>query len=62
VVVFYLNFAIARMIIISLKAVFDTLLSCLNHFPLFAIMLKVKDPRRLPGRFGSFSSVEMGMY
>ncbi|KAI1489239.1 N-acetylglucosaminyl transferase component-domain-containing protein [Biscogniauxia mediterranea] len=49
VVVFYLNFAIARMVIISLKAVFDTLLSCLNHFPLFALMLRAKDPRRLPG-------------
>jgi phosphatidylinositol N-acetylglucosaminyltransferase subunit Q len=49
VVVFYLNFAIARMMIISLKAVFDTLLSCLNHFPLFALMLRVKDPKRLPG-------------
>ena len=50
VVVFYLNFAIARMVIISLKAVFETLLSCLNHFPLFALMLRVKDPRRLPGK------------
>ncbi|KAK4124495.1 Gpi1-domain-containing protein [Parathielavia appendiculata] len=49
VVVFYLNFAIARMAIISLKAVFDTMLSCLNHFPLFALMLRVKDPGRLPG-------------
>ncbi|KAF4508480.1 hypothetical protein G6O67_004851 [Ophiocordyceps sinensis] len=49
VVVFYLNFAIARMVIISMKAGFDTLLSCLNHFPLFALMLRVKDPRRLPG-------------
>ncbi|KAK4107411.1 Gpi1-domain-containing protein [Canariomyces notabilis] len=49
VVVFYLNFAIARMVIISLKAVFDTMLSCLNHFPLFALMLRVKDPGRLPG-------------
>ena len=49
VMVFYLNFAIARMIIISLKAGFDTLLSCLNHFPLFALMLRLKDPRRLPG-------------
>lgn len=55
VVVFYLNFAFARMIIISIKAVFDTLLSCLNHFPLFAVMLRVKDPRRLPGRSSSFS-------
>ncbi|RDA92723.1 hypothetical protein CP533_1426 [Ophiocordyceps camponoti-saundersi (nom. inval.)] len=49
VVVFYLNFAVARMIIITIKAGFDTLLSCLNHFPLFALMLRVKDPRRLPG-------------
>ncbi|GAO17740.1 hypothetical protein UVI_02033420 [Ustilaginoidea virens] len=49
VVVFYLNFAIARMIIISMKAGFDTLLSCLNHFPLFAVMLRVKDEKRLPG-------------
>lgn len=49
VVVFYLNFAIARMVIISLKAVFDTMLSFLNHFPLFALMLRIKDPGRLPG-------------
>ncbi|RDA86360.1 hypothetical protein CP532_4338 [Ophiocordyceps camponoti-leonardi (nom. inval.)] len=49
VVVFYLNFAVARMIIIFIKAGFDTMLSCLNHFPLFALMLRVKDPRRLPG-------------
>lgn len=53
VVVFYLNFALARMSIISLKAVFDTMLSCLNHFPLFALMLRVKDPRRLPGKVSS---------
>jgi phosphatidylinositol N-acetylglucosaminyltransferase subunit Q len=56
VAVFYLNFAIARMAIISLKAVFDTMLSCLNHFPLFAIMLRVKDPRRLPGMYVSWSN------
>lgn len=49
IVVFYLNFAIARMVIISLKASYDTLLSCLNHFPLFALMLRIKDPQRLPG-------------
>jgi phosphatidylinositol glycan class Q protein len=49
VIVFYLNFALARMVIISLKAIFDTMLSCLNHFPLFALMLRAKDPRRLPG-------------
>jgi len=27
----------------------ETLLACLNHFPLFAIMLRLKDPDRLPG-------------
>ncbi|RDL32540.1 N-acetylglucosaminyl transferas-like protein component Gpi1 [Venustampulla echinocandica] len=49
VIVFYLTFACSRMAIISLKAVLDTLLACLNHFPLFALMLRIKDSRRLPG-------------
>ncbi|KAI9731442.1 MAG: phosphatidylinositol N-acetylglucosaminyltransferase subunit gpi1 [Claussenomyces sp. TS43310] len=49
VIVFYLTFASARMAIISLKAVLDTLLACLNHFPLFALMLRIKDSKRLPG-------------
>ncbi|TKA75329.1 hypothetical protein B0A49_03613 [Cryomyces minteri] len=49
VFVFYLTFASARMAIITLKAVLDTLLACLNHFPLFALMLRIKDSRRLPG-------------
>ena len=49
VVVFYLTFASARMAIIALKACLDTCLACLNHFPLFALMLRLKDSRRLPG-------------
>ncbi|KAM3070100.1 pig-Q [Clarireedia jacksonii] len=49
VIVFYLTFACARMAIISLKAALDTLLACLNHFPLFALMLRLKDSQRLPG-------------
>ena len=49
VLVFYLTFALSRMAIITLKAILDTLLACLNHFPLFALMLRVKDPWRLPG-------------
>lgn len=49
VMVFYLNFAIWRMVIISIKAISDMALSCLNHFPLFAIMLRIKDAGRLPG-------------
>ncbi|KAI9889025.1 MAG: phosphatidylinositol N-acetylglucosaminyltransferase subunit gpi1 [Vezdaea aestivalis] len=49
VAIFYFTFASARMVIISLKATLDTLLACLNHFPLFALMLRIKDSRRLPG-------------
>ena len=49
VVVFYLTFASARMAIISLKATLDACLAFLNHFPLFALMLRVKDSKRLPG-------------
>lgn len=49
VAVFYATFAGARMAIIALKAALDTWLACLNHFPLFALMLRVKDCRRLPG-------------
>ncbi|RMZ84358.1 hypothetical protein DV738_g745, partial [Chaetothyriales sp. CBS 135597] len=48
VVVFYLTFASARMAIISLKASLDTWLVFLNHFPLFALMLRLKDSGRLP--------------
>lgn len=53
VVVFYLTFALARMSIICVKACLDTLLAGLNHFPLFALMLRIKDSRRLPGMYGS---------
>jgi hypothetical protein len=49
IVVFYLAFATARMSIITLKAALDTWLAFLNHFPLFALMLRVKDSQRLPG-------------
>lgn len=49
VFVFYLLFASARIAIITIQALLDTALACLNHFPLFALMLRVKDSRRLPG-------------
>jgi len=49
VLVFYLTFAAARVAVIGLKAVLEMGLTFLNHFPLFAVMLRVKDPKRLPG-------------
>jgi len=51
VFVFYLTFACARVAVISLKAALEIGLACLNHFPLFAVMLRLKDPGRLPGMF-----------
>lgn len=27
----------------------ETILAFMNHFPLFAVMLRLKDPARLPG-------------
>ena len=50
VFVFYLTFACARVGVIVLKAGLEIGLACLNHFPLFAVMLRIKDPGRLPGR------------
>ncbi|KAF9731465.1 hypothetical protein PMIN06_000429 [Paraphaeosphaeria minitans] len=49
VLVFYLLFASARVGVIGLKAILEIGLACLNHFPLFAITLRIKDSRRLPG-------------
>ncbi|KTW29199.1 hypothetical protein T552_01155 [Pneumocystis carinii B80] len=49
ILAFYFTFASARMIIIFIKAILDTALTFTNHFPLFAIMLRIKDPFRLPG-------------
>lgn len=60
VIVFYLTFTSARVAIIFLKAALDTLLACLNHFPLFALMLRVKDSRRLPGEHPSITHTAYG--
>jgi len=49
VMVFYITFAGARMAIITVKACLEVWLAILNHFPLFALMLRVKDSKRLPG-------------
>jgi phosphatidylinositol glycan class Q protein len=50
VFVFYLTFATARVAVIGLKCALEIGLACLNHFPLFAAMLRLKDSKRLPGK------------
>lgn len=54
VAVFYFACALARSGIIFSKAILDTQLAALNHFPLFALMLRMKDSGRLPGERRSF--------
>ncbi|EMD37659.1 hypothetical protein CERSUDRAFT_50025 [Gelatoporia subvermispora B] len=49
VMTYYALFATTRLLIIIIHAVLDTASALLNHFPLFALMLRIKDPLRLPG-------------
>ncbi|KAJ3322268.1 phosphatidylinositol N-acetylglucosaminyltransferase subunit gpi1 [Boothiomyces sp. JEL0866] len=47
VAVFYLLFSLANVVVVFIQAVLQIILGVLNHFPLFAIMLSIKDPNRL---------------
>lgn len=51
VLVFYLFFAFTRLTIVLTCALLEFTLMCLNHFPLFAILLRFKDHQRVPGGF-----------
>jgi phosphatidylinositol glycan class Q protein len=49
VYVYYLAFGVARFGVVALEVgVIETCLGLLNHLPLFALMLRIKDPHRLP--------------
>ncbi|GBE83546.1 N-acetylglucosaminyl-phosphatidylinositol biosynthetic protein [Sparassis crispa] len=47
---YYALFATTRLAVIMIHATLDTVSALLNHFPLFALMLRYKDPMRIPGR------------
>jgi len=49
ILAYYALFAVMRLFIILLYASMETLLAFMNHFPLFAVVLRIKDPWRLPG-------------
>ncbi|KAI0657593.1 N-acetylglucosaminyl transferase component-domain-containing protein [Cubamyces menziesii] len=49
VLTYYALFATARLAVMMIHAVLDTATALLNHFPLFALLLRAKDPLRLPG-------------
>ncbi|KAF8871005.1 N-acetylglucosaminyl transferase component-domain-containing protein [Mucidula mucida] len=56
VLAYYSLFALMRLAIILLQACLEMQLAFMNHFPLFALMLRAKDPWRLPG--GIYFSIE----
>ncbi|KAJ7112892.1 N-acetylglucosaminyl transferase component-domain-containing protein [Mycena epipterygia] len=56
VLAYYALFAIMRLGTILLNAALETQLAFMNHFPLFALMLRAKDPWRIPG--GIYFAVE----
>jgi len=49
VAVYYLHFSLLRLAIVGIITVLQTGLALLNHLPLFALMLRVKESDRLPG-------------
>ncbi|KAK7045950.1 pig-Q [Paramarasmius palmivorus] len=49
ILAYYSLFALMRLGTIVVQATLETQLAFMNHFPLFALMLRVKDPWRLPG-------------
>ncbi|SPO19858.1 related to GPI1 - required for N-acetylglucosaminyl phosphatidylinositol synthesis [Ustilago trichophora] len=49
VYVYYLAFGLVRFVVVGFEVgVVETCLGLLNHLPLFALMLRFKDPHRLP--------------
>ncbi|KAF6756555.1 phosphatidylinositol N-acetylglucosaminyltransferase subunit GPI1 [Ephemerocybe angulata] len=46
--VYYFLFALARLVSLLIRASLEVCLAFMNHFPLFMLMLKVKDPSRIP--------------
>ncbi|KAJ7078411.1 N-acetylglucosaminyl transferase component-domain-containing protein [Mycena belliarum] len=56
VLAYYALFALMRLATILLNAGLETQLAFMNHFPLFALMLRAKDPWRLPG--GIYFAIE----
>lgn len=47
VAVYYILFSVYRVGIIMVQGILEVLLALLNHFPLFSILLRLKDPHRV---------------
>lgn len=49
VLAFYYSFTVLRMATICFEITLESAIALLNHFPLFALLLRIKDPQRIPG-------------
>lgn len=47
--IFYAFFTILRMTILMPELLLESIMALLNHFPLFVLLLRIKDPKRIPG-------------
>lgn len=49
VLAFYSSYTAFRFATICIEIGIESVIALLNHFPLFALLLRLKDPRRIPG-------------
>ncbi|EJS43579.1 gpi1p [Saccharomyces arboricola H-6] len=49
VMAFYMSYTVLRMLTITIEISLEAVIALINHFPLFALLLRLKDPKRLPG-------------
>ncbi|AGO13476.1 AaceriACL142Wp [[Ashbya] aceris (nom. inval.)] len=46
---YYLTYTLIRVVLTIVPLLLEASMALLNHFPLFALLLRIKDPMRLPG-------------
>ncbi|CCF56711.1 hypothetical protein KAFR_0B04150 [Kazachstania africana CBS 2517] len=49
VLAFYICYTILRLMAMCVEIFLESIIGLINHFPLFALLLRIKDPKRLPG-------------
>ncbi|SCU99326.1 LADA_0H19020g1_1 [Lachancea dasiensis] len=47
--IFYAFFTVLRMVVLLPELLLESVMALLNHFPLFVLLLRLKDPQRIPG-------------
>lgn len=60
--VFYVSYTLLWMVIVILEVILESLMASLNHFPLFALLLRLKDPSRIPGGVSVYAQKSPGKF